>query len=123
MSNTSFRVDLAELGALSDALVRAEHAVRNAAGALDAPDSADPAADPAVGSAAGSAIGTADLDRACAQLLGDWSAGLGELGRQLEQAADDVSTAARNYSGTESRLAAALRSTPPAAPAAPEEHR
>ena len=99
MSNTSFRVDLAELGALRDALVRAEQAVRNAAGALGAADAA---------------AGTADLDRACAELLGHWSAVLGDLGRQLEQTADGVATAARNYSGTESRLAAALRSTAPA---------
>ena len=106
MSNTSFRVDLAELGALRDALVHAEQAVRNAAGALGAADAAD------------AAIGTADLDRACAELLGHWSTALGDLGQQLEQTAEGVSTAARNYSGTESRLAAALRSTGPAAPAA-----
>ena len=42
MSNTSFRVDLAELGALRDALVRAEQTVRNAAGALGAADTAAP---------------------------------------------------------------------------------
>ncbi|WP_034090220.1 hypothetical protein [Streptacidiphilus albus] len=120
MSNTSFRVDLAELGALRHALVRAEQTVRNAVGALGAADTAAPgdapgSADPA----SGTVIGTADLDRACTELLGHWSAVLGDLGRQLEQTAEGVTTAARNYSGTESRLAAALRSAAPGEPRGP----
>lgn len=124
MSNTSFRVDLAELGALRDLLVRAEHTVQNAAGALGAADAPPPggpgsALDPATGTA----TGTADLDRACADLMGHWSAGLGDLGRQLEQTAEGLAAAARNYSGTEGRLAAALRSTAPQLPAVAELRR
>ena len=103
MTHPSFRTDLDELGALADALVRAEHSLQ---GALDA-----------LRDTTAASIGTDALDSACQDFQEHWRHRLRQLRRQLDDTAEGVRATARGYAATEQNLVATVAPIPVPGPA------